>query len=806
MIRANFNAYGSYFTDSLYQWDKNRTLVIDGLNLDMAPEIHFTNVIMDKAIVRQSRLENGSVIVDIPNSLLQQAYTIKAYVGTYENTTFKTVEVVDIPIIPREKPIDYTLSVTDEEIYSFNELDNRISNIIANASNTGNNAELIDIRLGADGKTYNSAGVAIREQLKAIKNNSTDKVESGNTKLVQSKAVKTAIDKSDEDMTNYIDTKIESLFDKSVNLYNKDTNTVEWFIDSDGSERQHSSFTTTDFIYLKRGDYVVTHDTNFSKNFEWLVMYDADKNFIHRYDVVRGATDTICTFVGTSARFTIDEACYVRFIGYNRRVSELMLIKGTELPTEYVPYKNEIKGEYIPGADNEISNTSTRPVQNKVVKEYVDTVVENAVGNIKFPENSSVSHCWLGKKAVFLGDSIVQGYLDSGNVANPYPKVVADNLGMTVTNYGIGGSTLAQQENYGGAFKTVAEFESAEKDTSKIYQVITGQGKKTYEYNNGSTAWVNSSENVRTPLSARWSFMNDDADLIVVHAGTNDFQYNWTPVGTMTDRTPYTFYGALHTILLGLTEKYKGKTIVFVTPLKRAQTPYTTPISKNDNSLTLSEYRDIILEVCDYYGVPVIDIFSTSGLNPYLESQSDLFDNYKTHPFQWGHNRLGDIVSTRLLSIQRFETADTIDDDNVDNGNNDDNNSGDNGSSDSGDSGDTNNEPITATWNVGKALQSGNIELSDATYRTTCDFVAIPESGLTITLNDSDLEMCVYTYAVNQTQSKAMSSYLTERTYSVVYSETSSRYARVMVRSKSSPNSKVITTEMASVGVQFTPT
>ena len=411
----------------------------------------------------------------------------------------------------------------------------------------------------------------------------------------------------------------------------------------------------------------------------------------------------------------------------------------------------------------------------KAVREYV------------WQNGGSVSHCWQGKKVVFLGDSIAQGYTDKGNVSTPYPKVVADNLGMTLTNYGIGGSTVAQQENYGGAFKTQAEFEAAEKDTSKIYQVITGQGKKTYEYDSTTGTWVNSSVNVRTPLSARWSFMRDDADLVIVQSGTNDFQYDWTPVGTMADRTPYTFYGALHTLFIGLLEKYKGKTIVFLTSLKRSQTPYTTPESQNSYGLTLSDYRDIMLEVCDYYGVPVIDVFSVSGLNPYLDSQADIFDNAKTHPLQWGHNRLGDIVSTRLLCVQRFNSADYE-------------------PSEPEPDEPTPDEPTTVAWYENKALKSGSVELSDMNYRTTCDFVAVPESGLTITLTDDDIEMCVYTYTVNKTQSSGMSSYLAERTYSVDYNETNARYVRVMVRSKSSPNGKLITAELATAGVQFTAT
>lgn len=129
MIRANFNTYGSYVTDSLYQWDKNQDLAISGLNLSEAPEIHFSNMNMERALVRQSTVEDGVVTVRIPNSLLQVAFTIKAYVGVYENETFKVVETIEIPIIARTKPTDYTIEDTDEEIYSFNSLQAQINNL-----------------------------------------------------------------------------------------------------------------------------------------------------------------------------------------------------------------------------------------------------------------------------------------------------------------------------------------------------------------------------------------------------------------------------------------------------------------------------------------------------------------------------------------------------------------------------------------------------------------------------------------------------------------------------------------------------
>lgn len=129
MIKTNFDAYASYVTDSLYQWDINQVLSVSGLNILAAPEVHFSNANMDKAIVRQSTLTNLIVSVAIPNSLLQEPLPIKAHIGVYEGDTFKVIELVEIPVIPKAKPLDYKIENNDEEIYSFNRLENMIKNI-----------------------------------------------------------------------------------------------------------------------------------------------------------------------------------------------------------------------------------------------------------------------------------------------------------------------------------------------------------------------------------------------------------------------------------------------------------------------------------------------------------------------------------------------------------------------------------------------------------------------------------------------------------------------------------------------------
>lgn len=117
---------GYYTADTLYQWDKDQILNIYGVNV-RRPIIHFTNKSMGSAIIRHPKVDNTGVItVKIPNSLLQKNEPVIAYICGYIGETFKTYYRFDLKLIGRVKPADYTLDVDDEEVYSFNALEQKI--------------------------------------------------------------------------------------------------------------------------------------------------------------------------------------------------------------------------------------------------------------------------------------------------------------------------------------------------------------------------------------------------------------------------------------------------------------------------------------------------------------------------------------------------------------------------------------------------------------------------------------------------------------------------------------------------------
>lgn len=210
-----------------------------------------------------------------------------------------------------------------------------------------------------------------------------------------------------------------------------------------------------------------------------------------------------------------------------------------------------------------------------------------------------------GKTILGIGDSITQA---DGCEAGWIMRV-ANNLGMVGINEGVNGSTIAVKE---------------------------------------------SAPTERAPMVTRYQDM-PDADVVVVLGGSNDWYYAWTPVGEFADRTNYTFYGALHNLILGLLEKYEDSLIVFATPIKRGNTADLT----NSNGKTLAEYCDIIKEVCAYYGVAVLDCNRAVQLAPFLSWQNSKYflapggqENADyTHPNDLGHAKIAAYITGQIKAL-----------------------------------------------------------------------------------------------------------------------------------------------------------
>lgn len=207
------------------------------------------------------------------------------------------------------------------------------------------------------------------------------------------------------------------------------------------------------------------------------------------------------------------------------------------------------------------------------------------------------------KKAVFLGDSITQG-IGVAESKNIFLNRLAHAAGLReVKNYGIGGTRIARQH----------------------------------------IPWEEPI--VDRDFCLRVEELDEDADIVVVFGGSNDYGHGDAPLGCPDDRTPDTFWGACHYLMNRLSERFIGKTVVIMTPIHR-----TTEVAKpEEGKASLATYVDVIKTVAAWYAIPVVDLYSTSGIQPKVPINKETYCPDGLHPNDAGHA----LIFNRLYSFLR---------------------------------------------------------------------------------------------------------------------------------------------------------
>jgi lysophospholipase L1-like esterase len=178
-----------------------------------------------------------------------------------------------------------------------------------------------------------------------------------------------------------------------------------------------------------------------------------------------------------------------------------------------------------------------------------------------------------GKSIAFLGDSITEGVGASSNAAT-YHALIKNKCALSESlNLGISGTRISRQ-------------------------TVTYGGRVAWD-----RCFIDRVESI--PL---------DVDLLVVFGGTNDYDHGDASLGSFDDRSEYTFYGALHSLVKSIRKRLPDATVVFMTPLKRVgESPENAKVYKG---FSLYEYVAAIKTVMDHYNIPVLDLYNESGIEP----------------------------------------------------------------------------------------------------------------------------------------------------------------------------------------------
>ena len=210
----------------------------------------------------------------------------------------------------------------------------------------------------------------------------------------------------------------------------------------------------------------------------------------------------------------------------------------------------------------------------------------------------------------FLGDSITEGCGTSGP-DKTFAHLLEEACQLSASrNYGIGGTRIARQQTPPADPKIDRDF------------------------------------------CLRASEMDENADVVVVFGGTNDFGHGDAPFGTLHDRTPDTFCGACHVLFQALLRRYPVAKIVVVTPLHRVnESDPRGDGSRTTPARPLADYVGALRQIAQEYQLPVLDLYAEGMLDPNDPDTQARYVPDGLHPNDAGHVILAEKLRSFLESL-----------------------------------------------------------------------------------------------------------------------------------------------------------
>lgn len=141
-------------------------------------------------------------------------------------------------------------------------------------------------------------------------------------------------------------------------------------------------------------------------------------------------------------------------------------------------------------------------------------------------------------------------------------------------------------------------------------------------------------------ISAKVLNYSGTDEIIIIAGGTNDYNQGKT-IGTITDNTTATFYGALNLMAAHL-KTLAAELVVFITPIN-CTVYYQNAVA------TLDDYRKAIQDVCRLNGFSVIE-GADFGFPKYSGTMQNLLTYDGLHPTQVGHVMYANEVCNHLFA------------------------------------------------------------------------------------------------------------------------------------------------------------
>jgi lysophospholipase L1-like esterase len=254
--------------------------------------------------------------------------------------------------------------------------------------------------------------------------------------------------------------------------------------------------------------------------------------------------------------------------------------------------------------------------------EPTDTPKVTITASEKTPDSQ-----WRGKRVAFLGDSMTDTHRIGTTCV--YWEYLSELLGIKPSVYGISGN------QWDGIYKQALKLH--EQKGTEVDAILIFAG--TNDYNHG------------IPLGEFFS------------ETTRQTNYNGNQV-TRKYRTPNlndtTFCGRINKVMSYLKNNYPQQQIIIMTPIHRGFARFNEKNIQPDENyanvhgLYIDAYIDRLKQAVAYWAVPLIDLYSISGLYPLADAQVQYFHNKETdrlHPNAVGDYRLAKTIQYQLLAL-----------------------------------------------------------------------------------------------------------------------------------------------------------
>ena len=633
MIKAEFQKYGSYTTDSLYQWDLNQELQFVDTDISVAPVIHFCNRKSKESLLVQSTLTEGIITCPVPNVLLQDPFDIVAYIVSMEAQKATTLFKMLIPVNRRLKPSDY--EYTDNiPILTYEAIQADIQHFF-NLSKAEIAVERERInKIIVPETTFKN--IAIRKFESKINDGSYIDETSGRV-----------FGMSWVEQVNPIYNPNSYIFKNPFLLYafgrGYDPNTGSWddYVQITGDVRLKSNrlevgvnFIDSDKIYTKAEMYAVVAYDNTVDNTELEDIRVGTDGKIHDSagDAVRSQvgklkedisdlTDTIISIDKSNVSENVDN--------YENIESTIIKSNGKLESNSYTArfvvkkYINLTKASYtVKGFCQGNQCLYVLCDKNGDVIKYEDSTSQGSSGikavDITIDEQDTI--LYVGGYETII--AVVKKYLYdvklTTRLSNIYRKKVTLNGDSIAFGAGTGGT---------GFMDYIA---------SKYNMTLDKKAVSGATIANLSSRYPN-----KHCISTSIDTMAEDANYIIFEGGYNDWLL-WTQIGTLTDTMSgdlddTKFYGALESICRQALAKWENGKIGFIITHK-INDAWRTQKQEGATYPTLDGYYQAIKNVCEKYSIPYLDLSKVSRLNTELQNYKKYtYNSDGVHPTEDGY-------------------------------------------------------------------------------------------------------------------------------------------------------------------------